>query len=307
MKSLIEPILAVKAKKIKRYPCNSNRASALGYAVPMLSGCLRRGVYERTNWQDKELHDARVQLIFDEGNNQESAILRDLAEAGVQIIEQQTPYEWKQYQITGHVDGKYVEDGIAYPVEIKSMSPNIFTSVNSFEDMKKKPWTRSYMVQITLYMLMQGIDKAIFIIKNKSNGELKQLTVDLDYDLGEACLKAAEEINKHVVAGTLPEKIKDIQVCKDCPFKLICCLGVSFGEPLKISDDPLFTERLEKYISLKDQSAECDKLYEVIREEAKAQANGGELNMLCGNYLLTGKPDTKGAFRLKIKRQGEDE
>jgi CRISPR/Cas system-associated exonuclease Cas4 (RecB family) len=269
--------------------------------VPELEGCLRRGVYERTHWEQKELYDAKLQLIFDEGHNQEASILRDFAEAGINIIEQQTPYEWKEHQITGHVDGKYVEDGVAYPIEIKSMSPHIFSTVNSFEDFKKKPWTRSYMAQITIYMLMQGIDKAIFILKNKSTGELKQITVDLDYVLGEACLKTAEAINGHIKARTLPDRIKDIDKCSECPFKTLCLPDVSWGTPLKICDDPEFQKKLETYLSLEAQSKANEKLYETIRERAAASADEkGNLNILVGPYNLTGKKDARGAFRLKI-------
>ena len=196
MRNLIQPILDLKATKIKRWPCYSNRASETGYAVPMLEGCLRRGVYARTNWQDRELIDAKTQLIFDEGNNQERQVLRDLSEAGIEIVEQQSAWEWKEYEISGHIDGSWIEDNIAYPVEIKSMHPAIFDAVFTFEDMKKKPWTRAYMAQITLYMLHKNIDKGIFILKNKSNGDLRQITVDLDYELGEAILKTAEEIGR---------------------------------------------------------------------------------------------------------------
>lgn len=301
MKNLVELVLQKKAEKIRRYPCNSNRASSIGYSVPELEGCLRRGVYERTSWEQKELHDAKLQTIFDEGHIQEAAVLRDLAEAGVQIIEQQTPYEWKEHQITGHVDGKYIEDGIAYPIEIKSMSPNIFSIINSFEDMKKKPWTRTYMAQITIYMLLQGIDKAIFFLKNKSTGELKQLTVDLDYELGEACLKTAETINGHIKAGTLPDRIKDIDKCSDCPFKLICLPDVSWGTPLQIKDDPEYEAKLTRYFELENAADESKKLYEIIRERAAASADEkGNLNILVGKYTITGKKDTRGAFRIKI-------
>lgn len=302
MKNLIEPVLNYKASKISRMPCHTNRASELGYAVHLIGGCLRRGVYARTSWQERELHDARVQLIFDEGNNQERQVLIDLALAGVQIIEQQSAWMWDQYLITGHVDGVWVEDGVAYPVEIKSMSPNVFAIVNTFDDFRKKPWTRSYMAQIMLYMLFKNVDKGIFILKNKSTGELKQITVDLDYELGEACLKTAEEINKHVAEGTLPDQIEDREICKNCPFKLLCLPEISFGEPLKIIDDPMYEERISEYLKLVEQSKQCDILYDIIREEAKAQAGeSGILNIAVGKYLLTGKKDSRGAFRLKIE------
>lgn len=303
MKDLTVPVVEMKKGNIKRWPCHINRASEIGYSVPLLEGCIRRGVYARTHWQEREMHDVAVQFIFDEGNNQERQVLIDLALAGIQIIEQQSAWTWDLYQISGHIDGTYVEDGIAYPVEIKSMSPNIFTAIKTFEDFKKKPWTRSYMAQITLYMLSKNIDKGIFILKNKSTGELRQITVDLDYDLGEACLSTAEQINTHIKNGTLPDRIDDRQKCKDCPFKLVCLPEISFGEELKIKDDPIFESRIDRYFELKENSSECDSTYEVIRSESKASAENGVLNILVGKYLLTGKTDTRGAFRLKIELQ----
>jgi CRISPR/Cas system-associated exonuclease Cas4 (RecB family) len=300
MRSLIDLVLAQKATKINRIPCYVNRASSIGYSVPELGGCLRRGVYERTSWQEKELHDAKTQLIFDEGNNQERAVLADLAEAGVPIIEQQTAFWWEKYRISGHVDGKYVEDGVAYPVEIKSMHPAIFDGISTLEDFKKHPWTRAYLAQIVIYMLCQGIDKGIFILKNKSNGALKQITVDLDYDLGEACLKTCEAINKHVEDKTLPERITDVEVCAKCPFKLICQPEKSWGVPLKIEDDPAFEERITEYLNVKDAEVKCKALWVIIKERCKTTAVDGALNSVVGKYHIIGTTDGRG-FSVKIE------
>jgi len=302
MIDMVRAIIEVKAKNIVRYPCKSNRASSIGYFVPTLGGCLRRGVYERTKWQEKELHTPETQLIFDEGNRQEEQVLRDLSEAGIQVIEQQTMYEWKEYNITGHVDGKVIYNGVVYPLEIKSMNPNIFAQVNTFEDFKKKPWTRVYMAQIMLYMLMNNVDKAIFLLKDKSNGLLKQITVDLDYELGEECIKAAEIINKHVDDATLPDRINDREVCKKCPYKILCLPDIDLGVPLKIVDDPMYEERIDKHFETKNTATEADKLWEIIRNEAKSQADEkGNLNIVVGKYRITGKKDTRGAFRPKIE------
>ena len=298
--NIVKTIKDEKSKGIKRYPCKSNRASSLGYAVPELKGCLRRGVYERTNWEEKELFPVEAIIRMDEGNHQEKIVLKDLAEAGFEIIEQQTMYEWKKYNITGHLDGKLPVDNIAIPLEIKSMSPNIFKQINFFDDMKKYFWTRAYMIQITLYMLMQGIDKGIFILKDKSSGELKQINVDLDYELGEYAIKTAELINKHINDNTLPEKIKDIEICKNCPFKLTCMPDKSFGSELKIEDDPLFEDRVDKYIQLEKQKKEATKIYDIIKERAKASVKDKELNLIVGKYHFTGKIDSRGGLRFKI-------
>lgn len=303
MIDIVSAILAKKAEKIKRYPCHVNRASSLGYFVPELEGCLRRGVYERTNWKDKELYEPKLQLIFDEGRNQEAVVLRDLAEAGIEIIEQQTPYEWPEYQITGHIDGKIIDEGEAIPGEIKSMSPNVFSGINSFDDFKKKPWTRVYMAQITIYMLMQNCGRAIFILKNKSTGEIKQVNCELDYELGECCIRAAEEINKHVASGTLPDRIDNREKCKECPFKTLCLPEIDFGKELRIVDDPDYENTVVKYFKLKEYHDDCKAAYEIIKGRAKAtaQADGGECNVIVGNYRVSGKVDSRGAFRTSIE------
>lgn len=302
MKNIVQSIYNYKAGKIRRLPCNTNRASMLGYYVPELEGCLRRGVYARTHWKEQELHNVKTQMIFDEGNAQERQVILDLTLANETIVEQQSFFEWKEYNITGHLDGKIHFESNLYPIEIKSMHPNIWQNINTLEDFKRYPWTRSYTAQVNIYMLLENVDQAIFILKNKSSGELKQINVKLDYDLGEACLKTAEQINEHISKRTLPNKIDDRQKCNDCPFKLICLPKINFGEPLKIVDDPNFESRLNRYFELKEQALECNKVYEVIKSESKSQANGGELNINVGNYLLTGKVDKGGAFRLNINK-----
>jgi len=307
---LAQAVADTKAKKIKRYPCHVNRASGLGYAVPELGGCIRRGVYERTHWEDKELHDVGLQFVFDEGNHQEKQVYRDILEAGYEIIEAQTSYSWDTYQITGHIDGKIMckdEEGkpVAIPVEIKTMHPQIYSTIHKFEDFRIKTWHRPYMAQITLYMLMQNIDTAIFILKDKSSGRLKQIQVGLDYELGEACVRTAEAINEHVAKKTLPDRVEDIDVCKDCPYKLLCHPDKNFGTELKIADDPSLESKIDRYFQVEEAKKEAKDLWDNITDKCKGTAKNkdgsyGELNVLLGKYHVTGKPTAKGSFRTKV-------
>jgi CRISPR/Cas system-associated exonuclease Cas4 (RecB family) len=304
MLDLITPIMESAASRIKRMPCKSNRASMIGYFIPELGGCLRRGVYERTRWQEKELHSPETQLIFDEGNEQERWVLKSLAEAGITVIEQQTMFEWTTYNITGHVDGKLIIPGFDYaiPLEIKSMHPAIFDSVNCFEDFKKKSWTRAYMAQGTVYMLCQSIDTCVFLLKNKSNGQYKQININLDYELGEWCVSAAEKINTFVANDAVPDRIEDRKTCMDCPFKLICLPDIQFGTELKITEDPIFEQRIDRYLLLKPDSMECIKIYDQIKSQSKATAGeSGEMNLIVGKYHLTSKFDAAKRFQLDIK------
>jgi len=181
---IVEKILAAKQKKIRQYPVNANRASELG------NPCVRYHVLNRTRWQEKTLHDIGLQFVFDLGSEIEQIALKELAEAGIIIYEQQRAFEWKEYQITGHVDGFIMPDPTenkTYPLEIKSMSPYVWQNVNNIGDMMhgRYPYLRKYSAQLNMYMLMKGIDKGVFLLKNKVTGAYKEIWMNLDYDLGE--------------------------------------------------------------------------------------------------------------------------
>lgn len=327
---LVAAVTKTKEAKITRYRSDNNRASGIGYAVPELDGCERRGVYDRTHWEQKELHDVKGQYIFDEGHAQEKQLLRDLDEAGVKIINQQQPFTLyderpgknRQVLLTGTIEGRIVVNEVGghakdtLTFEIKSMNPMIFSGMNEFEDFRKKTWTLAYMAQIMSYMLGENEEQGLFLLKDKSNGTLKQILVPLDYEMGEAVLRTCERINDHVEAGTLPERRSDVDKCEYCPHRKYCLPDVDFEKGPAVADDPDFERKLDEYMLPQDIigktyaeiKKEADALYKKsIAPKMKVSAAGGDLNVQLGKYLLTGKTDAKGTFRPKIKLVGENE
>ena len=323
---LVGALTAFKEKKIKRYPVTVNRASSIGKAVPLLDGCLRMGVYNRTHWEEKELHDVRAQFIFDEGNEQEEIVVRDLSAAGIKIINRGKAFVIKDTRpgktgrilLSGETDGEVVcaeEAGHAtekITVEIKSMNPNIFSQMHQFEDLRKKPWTLGYMAQIMAYMLGHNEEEGLFLLKDKSNGLVRQLHVPMDYEIGEAVMKTAEEINDHVDAGTLPERRTEIDKCEYCDFRKICLPEVNFEKGVTVAQDSEFERHLDEYfgeppagMSFKDAKKHAEDLYKkIISPKMKSSADGGELNMELGKYLLTGKTSGN-RFTPKIRLKSE--
>lgn len=286
---IVESIIESKQKKIKAYPVNSNRASDLG------NPCLRYHVFNRTRWTEKSLHDVWLQQVFDLGSDIEDIALKELAVAGIRVIEQQKPFEWQEYKITGHVDGLVIIDGQAYPLEIKSMSPFVFDKINTIEDLKngKYAYLRKYPVQLNLYMLMQGIEKGVFLFKNKVNGAYKEIWMDLDYELGEQTLKKAEAINAHVEAGTVPDPIDyDESNCGRCPFAHICNVE-RIGSEVQIVDDTELLDLIEKYNSLKPFAKEYDEIDEQIKKIVE-----GKDKLLVGDWFITGKYITKATYNV---------
>ena len=277
---IIEKVNEYVKSQIEQWPVRSNRASDLGH------GCLRYLVLNRTRWQEKTLHDTRLQTIFNEGNLHEKAVLRLLEDAGFNIIEQQRAFEWKEYGITGHIDCKIALNGKVPPTEIKSASSFMFDSINNIQDLYngKYHYLRKYPAQLDLYLLMDEKPEGLFIFKNKQTGALKEIWMPINYDLGEKLLKKAEAINKHVAEATLPDCIPyDEMICGDCGFEHICLPEVK-RDALELETDPELEGKIERWFELKPYNKEYDSLDKEIKARFKEQDK-----VIVGNYLITGK------------------
>lgn len=301
---IVERVYEHKREQIKQYPVNANRASSLGHP------CTRYLVFERTKWQEKTLHNERLQMVFDIGNDTEDRVMKDLKEAGFQVIEQQRSFQWPEYQITGHIDCKLLigenGNGKAYPVEVKSMSPFAFEKVNSVQDMLKSKYAymRAYPGQMTLYLLMDNKERGFFLLKNKVTGAMKEIPVDLDYALGESLLKKAEAINAHVASKTLPDPIEyDENVCSGCGYVHICTPD-RIGKEVEVIDNEELEGLLKRYEELKPSTKEYDEVDKRISEIV----NGRE-KVLVGNYFITGswRKTTKYNVPADVKTQYAEE
>lgn len=279
MIDIVQGVIEAKAKKIEQWPVKSNRASQMGHP------CERFLVYERTHWQEKALHDVGLQFVFDEGRVHEKAVLRDLEDAGFQIIEQQKAFSWDRYQITGHTDGKIIDDGTAIPFEIKSMSDWAWRATNSIEDMfkSKAHYMKMYPGQLMLYELMDDKEIGFFILKNKTSGFLKQINVPLDFEYAESLIQKAERINRHVDDGTLPDRIPyEDNICGQCAYEHICLPDAMRQQTLLVDSE--FELKLDRRARLKETKDEYEEIDKEIREAVREKPE-----VICGNWKITGK------------------
>ena len=277
---LLEKVDERLQKQIKLSPCHTNRASELGHA------CERYLVLRRARWSEAALPDIGLQRIFNEGHLQERAVIRDLEDAGFQIIEQQRDYEWKEYQVTAHLDGKLVMDDKAVPLEVKSMNPYIFKSVQTVGDLlnPRYPHLAKYLAQLQIYMLLSNSEKAVLIIKDKSSGQMRELWVDLDYHAAEALIQKAQRINAAVDAKVLPDRIPYAEnICGRCPFLAICLPEVK-RDALEITTDP----ELEANLKRRHELAPLRTEYEQLDKDVKAVLAEHE-RVVVGDFLIQGK------------------
>lgn len=273
------------SKRIKLYPHPRNRASEAGHP------CERFLVLARTKNELRGLHDVGLQRVFDEGNLHEDAMLRAMAGAGLRIIEQQRPYEWPKFELTGRIDGKIGVNGTYVPLEIKSSSPNVFEALRETrpEDMVKSryPWIRKYPAQILLYMLMEGVDTGLMIFKNKTSGETQQKIFELDgpaLEYAEGVLKKLERVNAHVKAGTEPPAVF-IDDCKGCGFcKTACFPGQDYGPGIDMLQDPELEVKLARRAELEAAAKEFEALDKEIKEGFRGKT------AVVGEWVIESKP-----------------
>jgi CRISPR/Cas system-associated exonuclease Cas4 (RecB family) len=236
------------------------------------------------------------------GNEIEEIVLKELAEAGIKVIEQQRSFQWREYQITGHTDGTILADDGAWPLEIKSCSPYVFKTINSVADLThgKYGYLRKYPAQLTLYCLMANKEKGVILFKDKTSGQMKEIWIPLDYELGETLLKRAEAVNAHLAAGTLPEPINDDLWCEGCAYAHIC-LPDHIGKEVEIDTGELAT-MLDRLDELKPAVRE----YEEIDEQVKKAVEGKE-KVLAGSWFVTGRYLEKKSYDIpaEIKAQYE--
>lgn len=311
---LVEKIEEYLKSQATVWPVHSNRASELGHP------CLRYLVFLRTRWQDKAPPSPRLLAVFREGQIHEDAILRLLQDAGLTILEQQRPFYWPEYQISGKIDAKLkVDDWLAeklvekynlsfngnflIPLEVKSCSSMVFNSIEDYQSLKKSkyPWIRKYPAQMVLYLLMDNKEIGLMLFKDKQTGALKEVWIPLDWELGEELLQKAEAVNRHVAEGTVPEAEWDEDFCPDCPFLHICSVEVK-REPLEFAEDPELAEKIKRWWELKPLKAEWERLDKEIKKAVE-----GKEKMIVGEFLVTGrwkerKPYTVQGYRYWEKK-----
>lgn len=279
--TLIEEIRAIpdrldeaKAHKRENWPVKANRASELGHP------CLRYLTYLRVAWQERALPSVSLQYLFDERKRQEEHAIEDLKEAGYTFIQQQRPFTWPTFDITGTIDGMIVLPrgatlGTLVPAEIKNINPWDWEKIDPRGDLGQfthsdRVWLQKIPTQITLYSLMNNTELAALIMRNASDGRMKVLPIVLDMDLGEQAVRKAEAVNMHVAEGTLPDRIPyDEAVCSRCPFVQICLPDQAAREGAQLLDQPDLEEALERRAALEPVKREYESLDKHVKDIAK--------------------------------------
>lgn len=289
-----ERLYQAKKDKIKVYPCNNLRASNLGHP------CERYLYLLIKHWDEQKPHDVGLQAIFDLGNTIEEHTIKNIQEAGYEVITP-TQRSWKidKPLITGREDIRIKdENGELLPVEIKGLSPVEYDKLNSVEDFlkSKRHYVRAYPAQLYIYMLHFGKEKGFFALTNKLTGQTKFIEIPFDYDYAESLLQKAERIYKALDENTPPDSCEDVSVCENCSLQHIC------GQVRRVPADIELDDELENLINRKQELATAKREYEDVDKEIKARVGERE-KVITGSYLITRNKIERKAYTVAARTE----
>lgn len=160
--------------------------------------CARQNAYKHHNVAP-EKKGWRQHIIFDDGDNSHDQLRgwlqKSLLTMGWQLVDEELEVRIKTpkgYELRGHVDGriKSLDNDDQVLLEVKTMSSASFDRLNK----KKEPIEESYQRQMDAYLRGLGTNQAVFLAKNKDNGELCFRNYFIQNDLLDARLRKIDEI-----------------------------------------------------------------------------------------------------------------
>jgi hypothetical protein len=283
----------MKEKRIRVSVARSTRAGSIG------NQCERFIYYERTVPATQRVpHSVGLQEIFDLGNALEPWIVREIEDAGFEIVGRQKDWYDDDLEIGARGDVRVHHRGWPRPVvcEIKGLSPFAVEKIREAKDIRDhhSPWVRRYYDQGEVYLRFDGGPVALFALANKLTGHVE--FIDLPRDAERiAMLEAKAARIRDAVRAKVPPPRHETEDCARCPFLQVCMPdrlaegGVTVLEgALAAEASDLIARRLE----LAAPSSE----YEAIGKRLKALLPEQEGELLAGEFVVIGKRKSRAAY-----------
>lgn len=201
-------------------------ASLIGHAC-------ERHVWLNWRWAMTPEFQGRILRLFDSGKREESRLLEELRAIGATVWDaDENGNQWRVSACNGHFAGSL--DGVAkgLPEAPASVAVLEFKTHNnrSFTDLVKNKVRTSkpqHFDQMTVYMGLMKIDRALYIAVNKDSDDLYVEWVHLDPDRFDMLIAKAERLIQ--MSGPPPRVSDDpaFFLCKMCGFWKHCHNGVA--------------------------------------------------------------------------------
>lgn len=249
--------------------------------------CDRQMVYSVTNWKDRPPIEPSLKARFEAGNTAEREVVGELRQLGYDVVLQQEVIEIhnRKGELIGRgkIDGQIKFQGFKFPVEVKSMHPNVFDRINTIDDFKKKPYLRKYIRQLLMYLFGKEVQQGIFLLTN-CLGAWKIIVMNLDLAEAEQALQRLERVDVALKNKTLPERIEfDDELCGQCPFMMICVPDVMRTEAELFTDEVFLSDldRRDKLRAARDE-------YEALDKSVKDQVKRADVKKgIAGEFIIS--------------------
>jgi len=295
----VEKFMQAQSNKLGQTKGKFNAAS--NYASQIGGTCLRQMVYSRTRAAEAApLTDESMANIL-EGNDQELAVIRWLQDMGYNLIRSQEAFAIEAALIHGKIDGVIIlrDGGVdvgKWPAEIKSVQTDAFERINTMDDIRlsDNSWQRKWYAQLQLAINHTKDTRGfgpfgVLLLKDKTKKRVKPISFYFDQAEIDRCIANGIEVNRHVAAKTLPDRVSYASgACKWCDYRHICNPEEIFKAGKNIQDAD-FISKLREWNELEESSSRCKKLWEYIKETLRGVefATAGEFQVE-GNATKTG-------------------
>jgi CRISPR/Cas system-associated exonuclease Cas4 (RecB family) len=286
-----ELIATIMQRRQEKFQSNIKPKPRKSIWASQFSECERQMAYEFLHWEEKKLHDWKLEALFEAGREEELAFKAQLSDLGrrshpqFELVEDGAPLSKdlsEKYGIHGALDTRIKWGGKRIPVEMKLMSQFIFDKIDGIQldnpeeitmelierginSMKRFPWTYKYLKQGQIYQLGTNEEVLIFALTD-GRGAWKFVIQQLDYSFAESLLKTAERVKAAVESKTLPERIAfDPDICGRCAFAHLCIPDIKADPRVKLVDNKEMGELLTRREALQEKKSEFDKIDKKIK------------------------------------------
>lgn len=285
-------------RKAGAYPRNNPIASDLG-------PCAREMALSILHWQERPAFPPDLQARFARGNLIEDAVLRELSELGFTVRVERRPFEIKNKKgrllLRGRIDGFVEFAGRDYPMEVKSLDPNVYRRIATVEDFDKFGFMAKYPRQLQSYCYAENKEAGFFLLDD-CMGHWKLIPVALDYQMVERILRQCETAVDAVTAirecapeeTALPAYHEDPAVCRRCwAFGRLCTPPAEY-HGLALATDPEFEAILDRRGEVEASHREYEALDKAVKERVT-----GKDGLVVGNWLIQGKEIARKGYEVK--------
>lgn len=277
---LPDPIHSLVAAIDAAYESKAEDGRRLHLGASLIGHPCLRHLWYVFRWAKRPVFSGRMLRLFETGHREEARMIRDLRNAGMHVSTGPTPDEqWvfrEQEKTFGHFGGAL--DGAVHGVPEAPETWHVLEckthNTKSFEKLQKEGVQKSkpvHYAQMQVGMLLSGMDRALYLAKNKDTDMYDSERVSLDRKVAKGLTEKAAEIVRSEMPCAPISRDPAWYECKFCPEKSLCferepmdkscrtCIHVATAD-----EGRWFCQKKGIVLSIDEQMAACDK-WETIR------------------------------------------